>query len=743
VQSIHKVILKVIEAAPSVLLLTLPTLSRDLEAEGSAVRLSAVVIVGDIFSLPTAICTSEGCVSGRMPIAKAYDVHFQAWLKRFRDKDAGIREVMCRLCARLLQAHPSLSSVLLAELVPRIGEQHNAVRERAVITVCDAACSSLQSTSAEALRAVALRTKDKVLSIRKEAATGLAQVYAAHMPDVWTHLPGSNGDSGAVACVVATPEYGAEKLPALSEHDVLVTSLLEWIPTCVIECFDQPEPEMKQRIAQLVDTVLLPSTLSVPARAVGLSSLYGSLAEPAIATWDRMMQDRSVMQTVVTDFLRARANLKTAENSGRTDTEQGAKVKQLRESVTSSINAIAERVAPASKPVAQLQLLASGVPDNRVFKLLAVLADPVTASADVAKAREDLLQRLKAMVAASVESRTSSAEFKAMAEAVKSVVKRVAMTTVSSDMLPYVMYCAARTYRCKGIEASAASLRLLVSLSKHFPGMFSNWVSPDKASPSPSVVLCSMLLSQRNAILVPALQILGNLGHEIFQEVCPVPTRNATRHVLIGFATKGQPHLAKLASRAGSRIFVENTESAFGDTFFDQIGEELRAEIDGKPAILSGQHTCSLLACAQALALHAPRFLQQLDSATAAVSSPDDCLPKHVFSGCISGPALQLLRQNPEDDAESIPGGVHSGTKRKRLANTQGTKSKRGAAASEEVLIPEEFDPTVLLDAPRCTSFCSVEISPAAHRRVAAVKFLTSICRGVAQMYDKQEGAHW
>ncbi|RYG53032.1 hypothetical protein EON66_09135, partial [archaeon] len=69
---VHRLILEVTAVIPSVLLLLLPSLMRDMETEDVAHRQEAMELVGRLFALPVLVTASEGAYSGRQPIGRAY-----------------------------------------------------------------------------------------------------------------------------------------------------------------------------------------------------------------------------------------------------------------------------------------------------------------------------------------------------------------------------------------------------------------------------------------------------------------------------------------------------------------------------------------------------------------------------------------------------------------------------------------------------------------------------------------------
>lgn len=87
-ENVHDLLVELARVCPAVLLHVLPTVCASLERASATVRLGAAGVLGRLFALPVLItATSEGTLSAsKQPIAKVYDVQFNAWLGRLKDR---------------------------------------------------------------------------------------------------------------------------------------------------------------------------------------------------------------------------------------------------------------------------------------------------------------------------------------------------------------------------------------------------------------------------------------------------------------------------------------------------------------------------------------------------------------------------------------------------------------------------------------------------------------------------------
>jgi len=260
-------------------------------------------------------------------VANEFQPCFREWLRRHLDRQVDIRRMVCQYCVKLLQHYPADAYVrdqvtnTLIELCH--DPQSPQVRMDVIFQVCDFAFRPSKKqppgservisnvpVPAKLLAAVGSRVQSKNKDERKNAVTGLAQVYFRRyiQPKLREiHQGGDDCDLDVILHVlrdnchlhaVHTNNNKKKKVKHLRAHgispnkdDYDVDPEVEayaWIPRTVFRsaCFtDDVDTDMHSRVIQIIDEVLLGSELSSnaskkltsTARAVGLTIVLHSL----------------------------------------------------------------------------------------------------------------------------------------------------------------------------------------------------------------------------------------------------------------------------------------------------------------------------------------------------------------------------------------------------------------------------------------------------------------------------------
>ena len=131
------------------------------------------------------------------------------------------------------------------------------------------------------------RCSDKAAIIRIEAVTGLALVYK-HVLAAGTQAP--QGDS--------EEEDGYDDKINLDKR----LARIGWIPSHVLITFNINDSELKCRILQLLDEILLPKNLSPIDRVDRLIHIFSQLTENAKIVLGRIFSTRRSVQRIVHNF---------------------------------------------------------------------------------------------------------------------------------------------------------------------------------------------------------------------------------------------------------------------------------------------------------------------------------------------------------------------------------------------------------------------------------------------------------
>lgn len=177
----------------------LPNVCLELQSEDTDTRLSTVQLLGRLFA------------SEQSDLGKEFHVNFQDFLKRTKDRDATIRLRMVELSGAILRHKPDLASDVLHAMVGRLEDADADVRLKAVSEIADAGVLVIDRVPVSVLKAAAERMKDRKSKIRKEATTGLCQVFAAHISHYWqedAEIPSVRDSACSCACTVNCSSAG-------------------------------------------------------------------------------------------------------------------------------------------------------------------------------------------------------------------------------------------------------------------------------------------------------------------------------------------------------------------------------------------------------------------------------------------------------------------------------------------------------------------------------------------------------
>ncbi|RHZ38691.1 hypothetical protein DYB26_005759 [Aphanomyces astaci] len=364
---VHTLIYETHKIQPGLLLYVLPNVCLQLQVDDMETRSNAIALMGRLFA------------SSHADYGHQYLKNFREFLGRFRDVKKEIRLQMVTVCSIVAQRKPDLALLVDAELQLRLQDPEWDVRRLVVNELCDLATHSLASVSNASLREVGERMKDKKVVIRKEAMTGLAQIYAAHVSTSWT-----NGNKDATA----------------------VAQQLAWIPEYVLKCFAYPIQELRLRVVQLVDDILLPKSSTELFRMKGLLFMWKTLDAGSREALRRVFLERVQCRQIIQQFLALKQQLRqgNAANNG------------------SSLQKCLKELSPLLPETEGLTGLVDKLAtwkDLKLVKHLGVLCAATSDAAAIRQAREDIVKM--------VGSKTPLGDF------IKNVCRKLAMTTVNAS----------------------------------------------------------------------------------------------------------------------------------------------------------------------------------------------------------------------------------------------------------------------------------------------------------------------
>lgn len=188
---------------------------------------------------------------------------------------------------------------------------------------------SISVISAELLQAVGNRVSSKNKTERRDAITGLAQIFQKHYMRKKVETIQEGGDNCDIEVILEVLHETCklqgrdERNSKKNKHENEGDEKFGWIPQKVFECVyfsDASDPDMRNRIFQIVDDVLLDASLTTTSRAVGLAIILHSLKEKenAFKWMCALLSQRSQLQRALGLYLDARLKAKDCK-SGTTE----------------------------------------------------------------------------------------------------------------------------------------------------------------------------------------------------------------------------------------------------------------------------------------------------------------------------------------------------------------------------------------------------------------------------------------
>ena len=303
---VHAIILELPRVAPAILTTVMGTLAAHLSSAALHQRQASVDTLGRLFQAHTAL-------------SQTYAPCFRDWLARHVDVEARIRRLVIQYAvpddesaAQVLQsvmAHdPSLPVRLQAIHHVCDWAYNNNKNNTADPTTTTTTTSSTTTTTRRLLlRAVGRRVRSKDPVERKDALTGLAQIYWKWQAQPVLQDVSDQTEVGDILRVLHQYLPTSEE----EEDDFDDNNAYAWIPSCLWESVSVPDPDLRSRTLQLLDDVLLGSDsknkkkhLSSTARAIGLVWILHKHYNPLL--W----RQRAALQQTVSQYVDARAHIR-------------------------------------------------------------------------------------------------------------------------------------------------------------------------------------------------------------------------------------------------------------------------------------------------------------------------------------------------------------------------------------------------------------------------------------------------
>ena len=324
----------------------------------------------------------------------------------------------------------------------------------------------LSVVSSELLRAVGNRVSSKNKKEHKDAVTGLAQIYHKHYLRRKLRYVQEGGEDVSIDEILEV--WRGEPEPEVEEK-------LAWIPQRVFECVSYPDnsdPEMRNRVFQIVDDILLGtakkdsgggggggSALTPTSRAVGLALIVSSLKdkENAYKWMCALFAQRSRLQKALGEYLDARSKAREFE-AGRPEAFEAD-----REAVE-KLELVASYSAPLGETSnrADLESILKKVhaaKDKHIFRILSTISSPTHSPSSRLRAFDELPKRTKGL--GSVAQTW-----------VKTLARRSAMGAfLNAESIEHCIILSQECFEAEDCEVSALFLDCIKMATSIFPSL--------------------------------------------------------------------------------------------------------------------------------------------------------------------------------------------------------------------------------------------------------------------------------
>ena len=380
-ETIWAIVFEMHRIAPAVLTTVIGNVTSCLQVEEVDRRLCVVKLLGRLFYSPSS------------NIGSKFQSCFMSWSKRVADVDLTIRKQMARCMVKILENKPELKEHATASIIKLLNDGSADIRVEIVHNVCDLASEQPGKVSTDLLKAIGGRIASKSKVERKDAATGLAQIYQTHYSKVVLSAidADENCDTSDIIACVTNCTTTKKSAPDTVDYS--------WIPEVVFKAFsftDAVDVEMRSRVVQIVDDVLLPKSLSTTARATGLVIILSNLTVGSNGyKWvEKFLQERSDSQKMLASYLDSRDKAREFEAGSSGFLTENANSEEILEKLVNQFAPMANVEAGKKQ---ELLTKIHNHKDKHIFKLMATICDPNHTVGARVRALDELPKRVNSL----------------------------------------------------------------------------------------------------------------------------------------------------------------------------------------------------------------------------------------------------------------------------------------------------------------------------------------------------------
>ena len=418
--------------------------------------------------------------------------------------------------------------------------------------------------SSDLMMAIGNRVGSKNKTEHRDAITGLSQIYHRHYLKRKLAEVQEGGDDVNIGEILETL-----RVECLGKRKK--DTKFAWIPQKVFECVyfsDASDPEMRNRLYQIVDDILLGSSkstsLSQTSRAVGLSMILHSLKnkENAKKWMCTLFAQRANLQRALGSYLDARLKAKNCEADSAEAFTADADAMEKLEVIASYTALIGDSGSPLDQEARHAVLKKfHAAKDKHIFRILSTIASPLHSPSARARAFDELPKRTK-----SLGNDTSTW--------VKSLARRCAMGSFfNTAIIEHCIILSQESFEAGDCEVSSLFLDCVKTASSVFPALaateegFKNITEFFESSRTSSVTHTMKkdmekfdLVTSLSDILAKAASSRSTSNVETHNQT--IQSTEALRTQLLRLCTRdGTPEQARNSVLAISSLINPNTKS--------------------------------------------------------------------------------------------------------------------------------------------------------------------------------------
>ncbi|XP_047980009.1 sister chromatid cohesion protein PDS5 homolog A-like isoform X1 [Salvia hispanica] len=332
------VLYNIYRSAPQILSGVVPYLTGELLSDQLEVRLKAVELVGDLFSLP------ESTISG------AFQPVFSEFLKRLTDRVAEVRMSVLEHVESCLLVNPFRPEApqIISALCDRLLDYEESVRKKVVSVVCDVVCHAITSIPVETIKLVSERLRDKSLLVKRYTMERLADIYKASCTKQSSGMT-ENGE-------------------------------FDWIVGKILRCFYDKDFG-SDTIEPILSLSLFPTNFPVKDKVKKWVCIFSELDKVEVKALEKILEQKQRLQQEMNKYL----SLKQLS-------EEGDKVESQKK-ISFCFRAMSRCFTNPAGAEENFQNL-DQLKDSDIWKLVSRLLDPNTSSIHANSSRDDLLKLL-------------------------------------------------------------------------------------------------------------------------------------------------------------------------------------------------------------------------------------------------------------------------------------------------------------------------------------------------------------